>query len=84
MVELNPEHPVTAGLHDQWHKMVGILIHKYKLKDVVITAEDIKNLESAFEGAPAVVMHARKNGIHLFLCTEDEGARIMKKEKRSS
>ena len=29
-MEYNPNHPVTQAAHDHWHKIVAVLLHKFK------------------------------------------------------
>lgn len=75
MDEINPNHPTSAGLRDQWHKLVALLIWKYELGHVVLSPED---LERMFEEHPdsVVVAEDRRDGIHLRLVTREEGERL--------
>lgn len=77
MDTLNPNHPTAAGLSDQWHKLVALLIWKYDLAPVVLTAED---LERFFEEHPnhVVVANDRRDGLYLSLVTREEGERLVR------
>lgn len=73
MSELNPNHPVTASVHDHWHKVVALLLHKFDLGEVVITASDLDDLAREFAGGmPAVLIHDKADGMHLKIVTEAE------------
>lgn len=75
MAEINPRHPATKEMHDVWHKMVAILMHKQGLKHVVLTAQDIqKTLDG---GVSAVVFQERPDGIHLDLVNGDGVASLI-------
>lgn len=81
MVELNPNHPVTAGLHDNWHKLLLLVLFKYRdvlPKDVVIVREDLDKLLAEFEGRgmPTIFAHDRSDGLHLRVIDEEEGVRL--------
>jgi hypothetical protein len=39
--ELNPNHPVTSRMRDQWHKILALVMLKHGLTKVTITPEDI-------------------------------------------
>lgn len=77
MSELNPNHPVTAMVHDHWHKIVALLIHKFDLGDVLITMDDLLALQLDFNGEmPAVLLHDKADGMHLKIVTEVEAAHL--------
>jgi len=40
-MELNPNHPVTTEVREQWHKLCALVILKSGVRDVTITAQDI-------------------------------------------
>jgi hypothetical protein len=74
-MELNPNHRVTAALHDQWHVIMAVLLHKHRHdlpRDVVITPDDIVRFQRAYPGHGAVVAHDKKDGLHLRLVQQDE------------
>lgn len=71
-MELNPGHPVTTALHDEWYKLCAILVFKMGGKHV-ITAEDLVALEKLFPGEmPCLLAHSKKDGIYLSLLPESE------------
>lgn len=77
MNELNPNHPVTAGMREQWFKMVAALLHKFDLGEVVISTQDLEELTQMFGGEmPVVVAHEKGDGLHLKLVPESEGQRL--------
>jgi hypothetical protein len=76
MSELNPNHPVTAAVHDHWHKIVALLIVKYDLGHVVITEDDLSRMQ---EGS-AVVIKEQRDGLHVWMVNETEGERLAREE----
>lgn len=65
-MELNPSNPVTAGLHDHWHKLAAMLMIKQGLKEITITEADL-NAVGARKEMPVVLCHDRKDGLKLIL-----------------
>lgn len=55
MQELNPNHPVTRQVHDQWHKICALLMMKMGVTQVVITENDIAQLK-------------RDSGVNIMIC----------------
>lgn len=76
MNELNPNHPVTSAMRDQWHKLAAILMHKHGLTHVVITSEDMESMGSEM----CVMVQASADGIHLRLITMAEGERLAREQ----
>jgi len=75
VMELNPDHPVTAQLHDQWHKLAEILLHKLG-GYARITTEDITAIGALYPGdRPTVLTYSKKDGIHLTLMPESLAAK---------
>jgi hypothetical protein len=71
--EINPDHPVLGKMRDHYHKLLAVVIHKYKLGEVVITSQDLINLEMSFPtGMPCILVHDKKDGIYLSIITEEE------------
>lgn len=71
--ELNPNHPVTAALREQWHKLCAVLVHKTGKREVVVTGEDLEALTRMFGGEmPCLLAHTRADGIYLSLLPESE------------
>jgi len=44
-MELNPEHPVTKATNGQWHKIAALMMIKEGKTEMMITEEDIKNMD---------------------------------------
>lgn len=62
MTELNPNHPTTQAVHDHWHKIAALIMHKLDLDHVVITPDDINQLMRANS---SITMQELGDGIHL-------------------
>lgn len=73
-MELNPNHAVTQQLHDHWHKVVAILLHRYG--DVVITLDEI----AAMPLDAGVVFQELADGLHLRLVNADTAAALANKQ----
>lgn len=79
MAELNPNHPVTREVHDHWHKIVAILLHKMGKKELRITVADLQAWERDFADG-AVVIKANNHDFVLSLVTAEEASVLAKKE----
>lgn len=76
MSEFNPNHPITAQVHDQWHKLCAILMARQGLTEVEIKPSDIALLT---EGT-AIVADARGGRFVLRLVDQKEAERLARKE----
>lgn len=76
-MELNPNHPVTREMSEQWHKIVGLLMLKFGEHHIEITSEDIARLH---EMNSAVAIEPTDDVIHLRLMSFEEGERLARKE----
>lgn len=75
MSALNPNHPVTQELGDNWHKIVAILMMRVGITKFTITEEDIDRLVLDGENV-CVVADCRNGGITVSLHKESEAAAI--------
>lgn len=78
MNELNPDHPVTRGVHDHWHKIVALLMHKLGMTTAVITPADMEAF-SRSEFA-AVTISDKRDVITLQLVNRTDAERLAKQE----
>lgn len=74
MTELNPNHPVTSAMHDQWHKVVAALMVKYHMDVAVIDVEDLLRLQRSSKRH--VVIEGKGEALQLRLVTEQEAVRL--------
>ena len=74
--ELNPNHPVTAGVRGQWHKFCALLLYKSGATQSRITAADIDGLMSS--DRHNIVVQEKDNAITLTLVSDAEAARLAK------
>lgn len=77
-MEINPNHPVTKNLHDHWHKLVGVMMHKLGVREVRIVPEDMQFL---LDTPMAVVAHDKADGLYVSLVTMEEGRKIAQDEQ---
>ncbi len=81
MGEINPEHAVTKAMHDQWQVIVALLLSRESNLGTVITMREIESLETLFPTGNAVVLvHEKKDGLHLKLISKDLAEQIAKDE----
>lgn len=73
-MEINPEHPVTQELREQWHKICAVVLHKLKISYIGITAEDLTELGPDV----AVIAHAKKDMLEIRLMTLAEAKQYAK------
>ncbi len=74
MSALNPNHPVTRIVNDQWHKIVDLLMKRFGQTEVTFTEADVATLEE--DGGCGVVFHAKKDSIVIRLVSQEEGEKI--------
>jgi len=85
--ELNPEHPVTKSVHDQWHKLGALLMMRMAADQgvdplqasVTFTAEDVLRMSAMPPLAVGVKDDAA--GLTLFLTLEADAAQLVRDGK---
>ena len=77
-MELNPNHPVTSTMHDNWHKIVVLLMMKFRKAHIEIPLSAIQELAGSDLGA--VVIQTKGDKIILDLVSLAEAERLAKKE----
>ena len=77
-MELNPNHPVTAAMSEQWHKIVAIMMHKLGLTRLEITPADIQAF--AESGSSGITARTENEVIELNLVSWEEAERLARKE----
>lgn len=80
MKELNPNHPVTRELHDNWHKFAAILMHKFRLRRIAISVEDIDRMNRDWPDGINIVAEPEGKIIHLTLVDNTEAERLAREE----
>jgi hypothetical protein len=76
MPELNPNHPVTVEIREQWYKLCAILMMKFDKIAVEITQKDIESLTDDL----VIAADARGGRFVLRLMDRKEGERLARKE----
>lgn len=76
-MELNPSHPMTEAMHDQWHKIVALLMQKSGQKHIEISVSDVEMLA---RNPSAVSIQTKGEKIILDLVPFAEAERLAKKE----
>lgn len=78
MGELNPNHPVTRELREQWHKLCALVMFKFGATEVRITTADMERFLNS--GRANITMHPKGEVLTLALVTDAEAARLARKE----
>jgi hypothetical protein len=77
-MELNPNHRVTAALHEQWHKVAYLIMRKTGIERLEITAED---LERFMAEPPMAIAGQDKDGkLTIFLLPMEKAEELARKE----
>lgn len=74
-MELNPNHPVTQQMHDQWHKLAALAVMKAG-GHVVISMEDLGRLPPG----GGITVQELDDGLHLRLVDARTAEVLAKKE----
>lgn len=61
--EINPDHPTTKGISDQWHKIAALILYKIGWDEILLTVDDVER--GLAEGSMAVVAHETKDGLKI-------------------
>ena len=77
MSELNPNHPVTMAMHDNWHKIVAILLARDYNGKTEITQAEIQKWSQKYEGH-SVVIKETEGKLKLWLVNQEEGERLIR------
>lgn len=72
-MELNPNHPVTSGLHDHWHKVLAIVMKKHGIAETLVRPEDIDAIEKSGR-MPTILAHDTKDGLWIKLFASEAEA----------
>jgi hypothetical protein len=79
MVELNPHHPVTEELHEQWHKICLLLMKRLGKREILITVDEVN---AAFDSPDKnIIAHAKHDGLHVILATNEEAETAIRRGK---
>jgi len=83
--ELNPAHPVTQAMSDQWHTLCALLLNRIApdTLETVLTKEEIEQLSTTPAGpSPVLTVYEREDGLHLKLVSRAEGEAIAQAEHK--
>lgn len=76
--ELNPEHPVTAEVREQWHKFCAFLMMKFGVTTVVINSADIQRFTDS--DRCNIVVRMSSDYLTLMLMSDEEAKLLVDKE----
>ncbi len=77
MMELNPNHPVTAANREHWHKLCALLMVKQGLTTVEFTMADVARLHGS---DAAIVVDEREGRLRLHMMPMQEAERLAREE----
>lgn len=75
---LNPNHPVTREMSDQWHKLCALVMHKAGMVECKIRAYDMERLSAS--NRANIVVESAGDTITLRLVGDQEAARLAREE----
>jgi len=78
-MEINPHHPTTKAVHDEWHKIAAILMGKFKTRHVVLTIADIDSI-----AGENIAIQELPDGLHVRLVDDKEASRLAKQHGGTS
>ena len=75
---LNPNHPVTQAMSQQWHKICAVMMCVADVDHMVITPLDIQKFQAS--DRRAIAMEEKKDGMHIRLLTMEEAQELARRE----
>lgn len=75
-MELNPNHPTTSAMRDNWHKIATVLVNRIPGKRTLLTFDEIKQLETGL----AITIKDVGVGLELRVLTLDEAKKLASQE----
>lgn len=80
-MELNPRHPAVNAMHDHWHKMAGLIMHKLGVNDIQFSGSDVEEFGRMFpDDRPSVVIGEKDGVLRVRLLPEKEAVRLAREE----
>lgn len=77
--ELNPNHPVTQEMRENWHKIAAIIMHKMNVKHLTIDSGDVQRLSEWLDGG-AICAKPKGEVLEIFLVDATEAQRLAREE----
>jgi hypothetical protein len=71
---LNPNHPVTKEIDEQWYKICAVLMHKQGLTEVTITQADLESFLAS--GRANISVYPSGDIMTLRLHTDEEARKL--------
>ena len=78
MSEMNPNHPVTREVREQWYKLCALVLFKSGQTEIRISSTDIERF--AASGLANITVEPKGDIITLRLVGDAEAARLARKE----
>lgn len=78
MNELNPNHPVTNEVREQWYKLCAIVLFKSGATEIQITSADIDRFMAS--GMANIVVRPKGDVITLKLVSDATAAKLAREE----
>lgn len=73
-MELNPNHPVTKEVHQQWYKIAALLMFKMGKVSVEITSKEIEEFMNS--GTTNIVIKPKDKVIQLWLVDDVQALKL--------
>lgn len=78
--ELNPNHPVTNELREQYHKLLAIVMWRFGMDRLVVTSEEIERFVTDHPGGINVAFEPKGHNLTIRIVDDEEGARLARRE----
>ncbi len=80
MKELNPNHPVTNEMREQYHKLLAFAMWKVGMTELVVTSEDLTRFVEDHPGGINIAVEPKGQVLKVRIVDDVEGARLARKE----
>jgi hypothetical protein len=75
--ELNPNHPTSQAVHNLWHQITALIMHKLEIDHIVISSADVDALDQRHV---SITVQELDDGLHLALMDASEAAALARRE----
>lgn len=78
--ELNPNHPVTQELREQYHKLLAFCMWKFGLRELVITSDELEKFVADHLDGINLAIEPKGRILKVRIVNDVEGARLARRE----
>lgn len=83
-LEVNPNHPVTQFMRDQWAKIAALIMWKLKVEKVTIESEEFEQFNCLPDASmPTIVVHMHGKSVEVMLMPLDQATKYAQAHKEA-